>query len=91
MAAVSAGILQSHSPPTLTMGTPATFRKRPAYFVESSSEYSDMEALSSEEEIRPAVKAGSKRPTRDKKPPPKYRDYVPTTSKEEEKMKKSTL
>lgn len=38
-----------------------------AYFVDSSSEYSDMEALSSEEEIRPAVKAGSKRPTQDKK------------------------
>ena len=37
------------------------------YFVDSSSEYSDMEALSSEEEIRPAVKAGSKRPTQDKK------------------------
>ena len=27
-----------------------------AYFVDSSSEYNDMEALSSEEEIRPAVK-----------------------------------
>ena len=38
-----------------------------AYFVDSSSEYNDMEALSSEEEIRPAVKVGSKRPTRDKK------------------------
>ena len=34
-----------------------------AYFVDSSSDYSDMEGLSSEEEIRPAVKAGSKRPT----------------------------
>ena len=65
-----------------------TRRSSMAYFVDSSSEYSDM---SSEEEIRPAVKAGSKRPTRERKPPPKYRDYEPTTTREEEKMKKSTL
>lgn len=62
-----------------------------AYFLDSSSDYSDIEALSSEEEIRPVVKPGSRRPTRDKKLPAKLRDYVPTTSKEEEKIKKSTL
>ena len=32
-----------------------------AYIVNSSNEYNDMETLSSKEEIRPTVKAGSKR------------------------------
>ena len=54
-----------------------------AYIVDSSSEYNDMETLRSKEEIRPAVKPGSKRLVG-------LCTYDTMTSREE-KIKKSTL